>query len=176
LRFQKFNYFAQEGNKFMQSTKLSITSWIAVIILTFCLPSPAEVKVALTASKIIVANGAEQQQSAAKAKPGDIIEYAAEYRNTAKSSVSNVVATLPIPSGMEYIPDTSEPAQLMASTDEHNYAPVPLKRSVRGADGRMVEQLVPFAEYRSLRWKLGDIPGETSKSVKARMKVKTQEK
>lgn len=158
----------------MERTKLSITSWIAVIVLTLCLPSPAEVKVALTAIKIIAASGAEQRQSADKANPGDIIEYAADYRNTGRSSVSNVVATLPIPYGMEYIPDTAEPGQVMASTDEHNYAPIPLKRSVRGADGKMVEQLVPFSEYRSLRWKLGDIQGEGSKSVKARMKVKAQ--
>jgi len=31
-----------------------------------------------------------------------------------------------------------------------------------------------MAEYRSLRWNLGDIAGGTSKSVKARMKVKTR--
>jgi uncharacterized repeat protein (TIGR01451 family) len=154
--------------------KFSTTAWIAMIALSLCLPLLAEVKVVLTANKIVVVNGAEQRQPADKAKPGDIIEYVAEYRNTAKSSVSNVIATLPVPSGMEYIPDTADPAQVMASTDEHNYAPVPLKRNVRGADGKMVEQQVPFSEYRSLRWKLGEIQGEAGKSVKARMKVKTE--
>jgi uncharacterized repeat protein (TIGR01451 family) len=150
-----------------------MTTWIAFVALSLCLPLLAEVKVVLTANKIVIVNGAEQRQSSEKAKPGEIIEYVAEYRNTAKSPVSNVVATLPIPSGMEYIPDTADPAQVMASTDEHNYAPVPLKRMVRGADGKMIEQQVPYAEYRSLRWKLGEIQGESSKSVKARMTVKT---
>lgn len=153
--------------------RTTVSTWIAVIVLSFCLPLLAEVKVVLTASKIVMVNGAEQRQPSDKAKPGEIIEYVAEYRNTAKSPVSNVVATLPIPSGMEYIPDTADPAQVMASTDEHNYAPVPLKRMVRGADGKMIEQQVPYAEYRSLRWKLGEIQGESSKSVKARMTVKT---
>jgi uncharacterized repeat protein (TIGR01451 family) len=158
----------------MNKTKFSTARWIGVFAIAICLPVLAEVKVVLTASKIVMVNGAEQRQSADKAKPGEIIEYVAEYRNTTKSSVSNVVATLPVPSGMEYLPDTAEPAQVMASTDDHNYAPVPLKRSVRGADGKMVEQQVPFSEYRSLRWNLGSITGEKTKVVKARMKVRTE--
>lgn len=145
---------------------------ILVLVVALSMSLLAEVKVELKASKIVVVNGTEQRQSADKATPGEIIEYVAEYRNTAKTSVSNVVATLPVPPGMEYIPDTAEPAQAMASTDDHNYSPVPLKRNVRGADGKMVEQLVPFSEYRSLRWNLGNIQGGASKSVKARMKVR----
>lgn len=154
--------------------RFSTSAWLIVIAISLCLPVLAEVKVVLTASKIVVVNGTEQRQSADKAKPGDTIEYVAEYRNTSKSPVSNVVATLPVPSGMEYLPGVADPPQLMASTDEHNYAPVPLKRSIRSADGRLVEQQVPFSEYRSLRWKLGDIQGEASKSVKARMQVKAE--
>lgn len=160
----------------MRRTRLSRIPWIAAITVSLCLPLLAEVKVVLTASKIVLVNGVEERQSADKAKPGDIIEYIAEYRNTSKTPVSNVVATLPVPSGMEYIPETADPTPVLASTDEHNYAPVPLKRMVRGADGKMVEQQVPYSEYRSLRWKLGDLGGEASKSVKARMKVRTQVK
>ena len=160
----------------MRRTKSSMTLWLTALGISLCLPLLAEVKVVLQASKIVVVNGAEQRESADKAKPGEVIEYVAEYRNAAKSPVSNVVATLPVPAGMEYLPNSASPGQVMASTDEHNYAPVPLKRMVRNADGKMVEQEVPYSEYRSLRWKLGEIPGETSKSVKARMKVKTQEK
>lgn len=160
----------------MRRMKAFKSGWIAVLAVSLCLPLLAEVKVVLTASKIVTVNGTEQRQPGDKAKPGEIIEYVAEYRNTSKSSVSNVVATLPVPAGMEYLPDTAVPPQVMASTDEHNYAPVPLKRMVRGADGKMIEQQVPYAEYRSLRWKLGEIPGESSKSVKARTKVRATEK
>jgi uncharacterized repeat protein (TIGR01451 family) len=140
--------------------------------LALCLPLLAEVKVILVQSKIVVANGVEHKQSADTAKPGDVIEYVAEYKNPDKSPVGKVMATLPVPAGMEYIPQTASPESVMASTDGVNYAPVPLKRSVRGTDGRMVEQLVPYSEYRSLRWSLGDLGGGTSKFVKARMKVK----
>jgi len=57
-----------------------------------------------------------------------------------------------------------------------HYAPVPLKKIVKGADGKMTEEWVPYSEYKSLRWDLGEIGGEGMKSVKARMKVRTQSK
>jgi uncharacterized repeat protein (TIGR01451 family) len=158
----------------MKRNRCVQSGWITLLVITLSMSLSAEVKVELTASKIVVVNGAEQKQPADKAKPGEIIEYVAEYRNTAKTSVSNVAATLPIPPGMEYVPDTAEPAQVMASTDGHNYAPVPLKRSVHGEDGKIVEQLVPLSEYRSLRWKLGDLQGDSSKKVKARMRVRSE--
>lgn len=144
------------------------------ITLALSLPLLAEVKVILVASKVVSVNGAEQREPGDKAKPGDVIEYVAEYKNPDKNPVKNVMATLPVPSGMEYIPQTATPEQVTASSDGVTYAPVPLKRSVRGADGKMVQQLVPYAEYRSLRWSLGEIAGGNSKSVKARMKVRTQ--
>jgi uncharacterized repeat protein (TIGR01451 family) len=136
----------------------------------------ADVKVVLTATKIVQVNGAEQRQPGEKAKPGDIIEYVADYKNVEKSAVSNVKATLPIPSGMEYIPETAVPNQVMATTDDVNYASVPLKRNVKRADGNIIQELVPYSEYRSLRWDLGEIPAGAVKSVKARMKVKISTK
>lgn len=153
--------------KFQAPKTLLITS----IALALCLPLLAEVKVVLSASKIVVVNGNEQRQASDKAKPGDIIEYVAEYKNTDKAGVTNVIATLPVPRGMEYMPQTATPEQATATTDDKNYSPVPLKRQVRGADGRMKEELVPFSEYKSLRWNLGAIAGGASKSVKARVKV-----
>ena len=136
----------------------------------------SEVKVVLTASKIVQVNGNEQKQSSDKAKPGEVIEYVADYKNTDKRPVKDVKATLPVPKGMEYLPETANPMPVMATTDDVHYAPVPLKKIVKGADGKMTEELVPYSEYKSLRWDLGEIGGEGMKSVKARMKVRTQSK
>ena len=158
----------------MNSVKTLVWARAALAALALYLPLQAEVKVNLVASKIVSVDGTEHKQSADKAKPGEVIEYVAEYQNSDKASVKNVMATLPVPAGLEYLPQSSLPQTMMASTDGNTYAPAPLKRSVRGTDGKMVEELVPYAEYRSLRWNLGDIAGGTSKSVKARMKVKTQ--
>jgi uncharacterized repeat protein (TIGR01451 family) len=144
---------------------------IAVAVALY-LPLQADVKVLLVASKIVKLNGNEQKQPGDKAKPGDVIEYVAEYKNLDKKAVLNVVATLPVPSGMEYLPQTATPERAMASTDDVNYSSIPLRKNVRGADGKTVQQMVPYTEYRSLRWELGEIGGGASKSVKARMKVK----
>jgi len=155
----------------MNSVKTLV--WTTLAALALYLPLQAEVKVNLAASKIVSANGAEHKQSADKAKPGEIIEYVADYQNLDKASVKNVMATLPVPAGLEYLPQTSSPEAVLATTDGSTYAPVPLKRSVRAADGKMVEELVPYSEYRSLRWNLGVIAAGANKTVKARMKVRT---
>ena len=157
----------------MKTLKALKIAWIALTAVSLCIPLLAEVKVVLTANKIVLVNGKEQKESSDKAKPGEVIEYVAEYRNTGKAPVTNVIATLPVPTGMEFVPEAAQPQQVLASTDEKTYGPVPLKRKVTGADGKVVEQFVPFPEYRSLRWNLGDIQGGGSKSVKARMKVRT---
>jgi uncharacterized repeat protein (TIGR01451 family) len=148
---------------------------IVMAILILSLPLRAEVKVSLVANKILKSDGTEIRQSGERAKPGDVIEYVAEYRNTDKAPVRKVVATLPVPAGVEYLPDTAVPKLALASTDGVHFSAIPLKRTVRDAAGQATEELVPYSEYRSLRWNLEEISGGGSKTVKARMKVKSQE-
>lgn len=147
---------------------------VILAMLALSLSVKAEVKVTLVANKIVKSNGAEVKQSGETAKPGDTIQYAAEYRNTDKTSVRNVVATLPVPAGMEYVPDTETPRPALASTDGMHFSAIPLKRTVRNASGQSTEELVPYSEYRTLRWNLGEISGGGSKTVVARVKVKAQ--
>jgi uncharacterized repeat protein (TIGR01451 family) len=157
--------------------KLMKSKFALLTIFTLCfLPVWSEVKVVLIAHKIVKTDGAEQSSSADKAKPGDVIEYVATYKNTDTKPATNVTATLPIPRGMEYIPNTALPEQVMASTDDQHYAVVPLKRTVTDANGKPQEELVPYSEYRSLRWQLGAMPGGATRDVKARMKVRTGSK
>lgn len=158
----------------MYTKRIAKTAFVIAAALALYLPLQSEVRVLLVANKIVKMDGTELKQPGDTAKPGEVIEYIAEYKNPDKSAVKNVVATLPVPAGMEYVAQTATPNLVMASTDDIDYAPVPLKKNVRGADGKFIQELVPYAEYRSLRWNLGDIAGGTSKSVKARMKVKTQ--
>jgi uncharacterized repeat protein (TIGR01451 family) len=157
--------------KFM---KLKIT--VLTVFTLFCLPLWSEVKVVLAAHKIVKADGTEQSISADKAKPGDVIEYVATYKNTDTKPATNVTATLPIPHGMEYIPNTASPDHVMASIDDAHYDQVPLKRTVKDANGKLTEELVPYSEYRSLRWQLGAMPGGGTRDVKARMKVRAGSK
>ena len=156
------------------ATKVS-SAKVILAMLALSLSAKAEVKVTLVANKVMKSNGTEVQLSGQTAKPGDTIEYVADYRNTDKSNVRNVVATLPVPAGMEYLPDTESPRPALASTDGAHFSAIPLKRTVRNATGQPKEELVPYSEYRTLRWNLGEISGGGSKTVKARVKVKTQQ-
>ena len=116
-------------------------------------------------------DGKERLESAAIAKPGEVIEYRASYANKAQDSVRNLEATLPVPIGLEYIPGTVSPAAALATIDNVKFEPIPLKRMVKQADGRMVEREVPASEYRALRWRLGSLEAGKDTVVTARMRV-----
>lgn len=127
----------------------------------------------LEAHKVVLAdNGKEQLIAASEAKPGDVLEYRATYRNISQKPLRAVMATLPVPSsGVEYLPNTAIPAGVEASINGAQFAPAPLKRLVTTADGKPRQQLVPPAEYRFLRWPIGDLPAGASKTVSARVRV-----
>jgi uncharacterized repeat protein (TIGR01451 family) len=127
----------------------------------------------LEAHKVVLAdNGKEQLVAASKAKPGDVLEYRATYRNISAKPLRAVMATLPVPSrGVEYLPNSAAPAGVEASINGAQFAPAPLKRLVTTPDGKPQQQLVPASEYRFLRWPLGDLPAGASKTVSARVRV-----
>lgn len=125
----------------------------------------------LEARKVVrSADGKETFAAADSAKPGDVIEYVATYRNTGKQPLRNLEATLPIPENTEFVPDSANPASAKASVDAKNYAAMPLKRTTV-KDGKPVEALVPARDYRSLRWSAAELPAEKVAKFTARVKV-----
>jgi uncharacterized repeat protein (TIGR01451 family) len=133
----------------------------------------AEVKVEMKAEKVNIQQGKEVLSPAKQAAPGDVLQYTATYKNVDKAPATQVDATLPIPTGTEYIPGTATPAGAWASTDGIKFSPIPLKHMVKNSDGKMIEQEVAFSEYRALRWSLGDLAGGASRTVSARVRVST---
>jgi uncharacterized repeat protein (TIGR01451 family) len=132
----------------------------------------AGVQVKLTAQRVTTGSkGGEVLAPADKAKPGEVVEYQALYTNDGSDDVRQLVATLPIPEGMEYLPRTAMPARVQASLDGTSFAPVPLRRKVKLADGREVMRDVPVSEYRWLRWTLGGLEGHGEETVRARVRV-----
>lgn len=126
----------------------------------------AAVTVLLTQAKVVKgADGKEQLLDAATVKPGDVIEYRATYTNRSAKPVTGVVATLPIPEGLQYQPLTAKPGATLvqAAVKGGDYSAEPLIRTVAGK-----VQPVPYAEYRSLRWSLGQLPAGGSAAVSAR--------
>jgi uncharacterized repeat protein (TIGR01451 family) len=156
----------------------STTRRLAAVLFAAALATPiaalaqAEVQVNLTAHRVSNdAQGKEVLAAGDQAKPGELLEYLAVYRNAGDASVQKLMATLPIPQGMEYVPQTAVPAPVMASVDGKTYSPVPLKRKVRLTDGREVVRDVPASEYRFLRWAIGTLPGRQEQAVRARVRV-----
>lgn len=132
----------------------------------------AGVQVKLSAHRVTPGpKGTEVLAPAEQARPGEVVEYQARYTNEGRDGVRQLIATLPIPNGMEYLPRTAMPAQVQASLDGSSFAAVPLRRKVRLADGREVMQEVPASEYRWLRWTLGSLAGNGAETVRARVRV-----
>jgi len=129
------------------------------------------VTVELTAHKVTKAQGKETLAPADQAKPGELLEYRAHYTNSGASNAKGLEATLPIPRGTRYVPGSATPGRLEASLDGQTFAPVPLMRKVRTVGGKTVMREVPVSEYRALRWPLGTLASQQSKTVVARVRV-----
>jgi len=136
-------------------------------------PAAGSVAVELSAQRVTKAQGKEVLVAADQAKPGELIEYRALYRNDGASEAKGLMATLPIPRGTQYVAGSATPRGVEASLDGRTFAPVPLTRTVKTADGRTVVQEVPVSEYRTLRWPLGVLPTKQSRTVAARVRVET---
>ena len=130
------------------------------------------VKINLEVKKVVVdAEGKETLQSADLAQPGDLLQYTAVYRNTSKKGIKGLEATLPIPSYTEFQPESIKPGGARATWDYAHFESIPLKRIVKRENGVDIDQVVPYAEYRALRWYPGALAaGEEQRfSVRARV-------
>jgi uncharacterized repeat protein (TIGR01451 family) len=116
-------------------------------------------------------DGRETSEVVSSARPGDLLEYSAEFKNAGDKAANALVATLPIPAGTEFVPGSPVPAAALASVDGVSFAELPLKRTVKRADGTLHEELVPPGEYRFLRWAPMDLPGHGAMTVSARVNV-----
>jgi uncharacterized repeat protein (TIGR01451 family) len=116
-------------------------------------------------------DGHEVSEAAGSVRPGDLLEYSAQFHNAGDKAANALVATLPIPVGTEFVPGSTKPAAVLASLDGETFAELPLKRTVKRADGTFHEELVPPSEYRFLRWAPMDLPGHGALTVSARVHV-----
>jgi uncharacterized repeat protein (TIGR01451 family) len=127
---------------------------------------------ALSVHRVLIdPTGHESLAPADVAKPGDVLEYVASFHNQGTSAAHGLVATLPLPVGTEWLSEEAHPAASQASLDGASYAPIPLKRSVKAADGSAHEELVPLREYRYLRWAPTDLAASADYQVSARVRI-----
>jgi uncharacterized repeat protein (TIGR01451 family) len=125
----------------------------------------------LEARKVVrSADGRERFLPAETAKPGDVIEYLATYRNTGSEAVRNLEATLPIPAHTELLQGSARPANAKASLDARGFAAMPLTRAAT-RDGVAVTEEIPHREYRYLRWVAPELSARRSLTFAARVRV-----
>jgi hypothetical protein len=130
---------------------------------------PLEVR--LDRKKVVTVGGKEALVGADVAKPGDTLLEVASYTNKSNKSLVGFQATLPIPQNTEMVAGSAQPSNALASTDGKSFAPLPLMRRVKTANGMEKEEMVPLAEYRYLRWSSGEMPAEKTLSFSARFRL-----
>jgi len=132
----------------------------------------AQVESELSAFRVIAGqNGKEELIPADRATPGEVIAYVLICTNKGTTPVDNLQPTLPIPLDTEYMPGTARPSVILASLDGKVFALAPLKRTVKGADGKIREEAIPYREYRFIRWRLGRLDPGKGATVKARVRI-----
>ena len=161
-----------------QIKKLFISCMAAAFALSIGMPlafaqktAADPLQIVLVRAKVVVENGREVMQSAAIAKPDDVLEEVATYTNTSKSALKSVEATLPIPPNTELVMASVKPANAKASIDGKSFSKLPLTRKMRQPNGVEVEQSVPLSEYRYLRWYQGEFQPGKPMSFSARFRV-----
>lgn len=123
------------------------------------------VQITLEQFKIANDNGKETLLAAKDAKPGEVIEYRATYKNISNAPVRKLVATLPVPKSTEYQAKTAMPATgVQATIDSVTFAPVPLINTT-------TKQEISPKLYRALRWNFATLKVNESVVVSARVKV-----
>ena len=162
----------------MQLKTNQLTLIITGMVFVLCAASagaqkaPTEpLQIKLVRSKVVQDKGREVMESAATAKPGEVLEDVATYTNTTKAALKNVEATLPVPPNTELVMASIKPATAKASTDGKTFSIMPLKRKVRQASGVEVETPVPLSEYRYIRWYPGELAPDKPLAFSARFKV-----
>ena len=134
--------------------------------------APKGISSELVLSAIVMADdGKERLVSTNSVKPGEVFQYTNTYKNQSSQLVKQLVATLPIPAEAQFVTSSASPAGAMASVDGKVFEPVPLIRKVKQADGRVIDQPVPIAEYRFLRWPARDVAAGANFVASARVRV-----
>ncbi len=131
----------------------------------------SQVEGTLEQNRVVVVDGKESLASADKVSPGDTLLYRVRYSNKGATPANNLVVTLPIPNGLEYIASADLPKAAQASLGGDRFEAIPVKRMVKSADGQEAMKEVPLSQYRALRWTVDQLQGGKSVTFSARARV-----
>lgn len=116
-------------------------------------------------------HGREVLVDASSVLPNDVIEYRAVYRNVSSGALKRISAALPLPEGLEYLPNSAQPKKgvQFAGAAANVYGPEPLQRTL--ANGRT--EALPYNEYRQVRWAIDELAPGAEVVVVARARVES---
>ncbi|NDC60963.1 MAG: DUF11 domain-containing protein [Betaproteobacteria bacterium] len=128
------------------------------------------VRAELTQLLVVLEDGKELLKPVKSVKPGDLIEYRVVYTNQSRRAVTDLQAQLPLPEGLEYQAKSARPAaSAQMATKGGMFAREPLMRDIAGGK----KEAVSYADYRQVRWNLGQIAAGAKLEVSARARVST---
>jgi hypothetical protein len=139
--------------------------------------SQAEPRLAsqLVMSLVVMDGKAEKLKAAPSVQPGDLLQYTAHYGNPTAATMRDVVSTVPVPVGTQWVPSSDQPHAAQASVDGRDYGPLPLTRKQLQANGQWVQVPVPVAEIRYLRWPARALAAGESFDASLRVRVLTSD-
>jgi uncharacterized repeat protein (TIGR01451 family) len=125
----------------------------------------------LVLARVVSDAGHEKLTAAAAVQPGDVLQYTAHFGNPTAAAMRDVVATMPVPAGTQWLPKSDQPSGALASVDGVVFAPMPLMRKLLLPSGQWKQVVVPLAEIRYLRWPARPLAASESFSTQLRVLV-----
>ncbi len=135
--------------------------------------SQAEPRLAtqLLMSRVVLEGKTEKLTQAPAVQPGDLLQYTAHFGNPSLAAMRDVVPSLPVPTGTQWVPQSDQPTGATASIDGRQFGPLPLMRKQLQANGQWVQVPVPISEIRYLRWPARDLAAGDSFATSLRVRV-----
>jgi uncharacterized repeat protein (TIGR01451 family) len=125
----------------------------------------------LVLARVVMDSGAEKLVPADAIQPGDVLQYTAHFGNPTAATMRDVVASVPVPAGTQWLPRSEQPSPVLASVDGVVFAPMPLMRKLLLPNGQWKQVVVPLAEIRHLRWPARPLAANESFSTQMRVLV-----
>jgi hypothetical protein len=125
----------------------------------------------LVMSRVVIEDKAEKLTPVASVQPGDLLQYTAHFGNPTAAAMRDVVPSLLVPTGTQWVPRSDQPTGATASVDGRNFGPLPLMRKQLQASGQWAQVPVPVAEIRYLRWPARNLGVGESFATSLRVRV-----
>jgi hypothetical protein len=129
----------------------------------------------LVMSLVVMDGKAEKLKAAPSVQPGDLLQYTAHYGNPTAVAMRDVVSTVPVPAGTQWVPRSDRPNAATASVDGRDFGPMPLTRKQLQANGQWQQVPVPVSEIRYVRWPARTLGAGESFDASLRVRVLTSE-